>query len=86
MSWDISSKQSVNSNELEDDQQVKNAIYDTNEYGKKLAEECVGYVLPDQEIQFSQECIGNIDSPSVLGGKSLHGIFLIRCITLTAVL
>ncbi|MDR2609230.1 MAG: hypothetical protein LBC06_01375 [Rickettsiales bacterium] len=70
MGWDISSKQSVNSNELEaDDQQVKNAIYDTNEYGKKLAEECAGSVLPDQEIQCSQECIGNVGSPAVLGGK-----------------
>lgn len=70
MGWDISSKQSVNSNELEaDDQQVKNAIYDTNEYGKKLAEECAESVLPDQEIQCSQECIGNVGSPAVLGGK-----------------
>ncbi len=69
MGWDISSKQSVNSNELKDDQQVKNAIYDTNEYGKKLAEECAGSVLPDQEIKCSQECIGNVGSPAVLGGK-----------------
>ncbi|MDG7052556.1 MAG: hypothetical protein LKM45_01560 [Wolbachia endosymbiont of Alcedoecus sp.] len=50
---DIPNDQSVNSNELEadqfegDGQQVKNAIYDTNEYGKKLAEECAGSVLPD---------------------------------------
>ncbi|MDG7056626.1 MAG: hypothetical protein LKM43_00510 [Wolbachia endosymbiont of Penenirmus auritus] len=71
----IPSDQSVNSNELEadqfedDGQQVKNAIYDTNEYGKKLAEECAGSVLPDQEVQCSQGCIGNVGGPAVLGGK-----------------
>ncbi|MGL9717913.1 MAG: hypothetical protein ACR5K9_04400 [Wolbachia sp.] len=52
---------------LNNQQDLKELMYGTDEYGKKLAKECAEFVLSDREEQNSQKCMAS--SRSFYGGN-----------------